>query len=522
MATATYVVQVAWDGSTFGGTANDTITSYVTDISTSSGRSLGGMLGGRATAGTADIMVRNFNGEFSPLHSAYIGINGSATTMPVRVQADSSTIWQGFIEDIEPSATIDGLPYARINCVGPFSEISAKVASVAPSGDPSGLIHVQIGKVLDAISWAAGARSLSTSSVSTGYWQCDHENALDALQKLVNTEIGFLYESVDGKVVFEHRQYREETARCTVSQATFSDAAGSTLSYSGISTGSLAAMRREQYDHVTMNVTTSIVGDNIILWNGITANGSLPMILPGATISFVAQLPSGLTGFDPGNAAGPGRNQNAAVDDTGALGGHLIASSWESAEVFGSLGNADDVTATIVTASCTPTTCALQLTNNDATFPARDYSIVVHGVPAFIADPIQSTGGTGERDYPFPGQWFRSLDDANAAIAWILSHSAQPRPLFTLDLKATRNATQLAQCIARTISDRITITATGARTMMSNASYDVFIEAIRHHISMSGGVHETSWDCSAVNTLVPDTRPYGRWDIGKWDDCRWG
>ncbi len=521
MTLATYQVQVAWDGVTFGGTASDDITSYVVEITTTSGREHAGYLTGKAAAGTCDIILRNTDGSFSPLYGAYLGAASTTTALPLRVRTTSpstTVLWQGFVDDIAPEASLQGIPMARITGLGPLSEIAAKTATCNPSSSGS-LTSDLVTVILDAIGWSATDRTISTGTVLTGFWLCDGSGALDALRLLEDTELGFLYESSDGKVVFEHRYYRDETPRSNTSQATFSDAAASTLSYRGIRMSSRSTMRRDQFDHVTIGVTPSkLITESQILWDGSVVNGLLPVVPPGETKTVTAQWSGSLLAIGP-------RNIFQGVLQVG----HPYVWSWDRVDLVAGVGSGrgsdpggeatpDDLTLTITERKSQ--TITFTITNNGAD-PSDHYAVYIYGKPALLGDPIQITAGTGFRDYPFPGNWYKDQDQATAAAQWILDHFALPRATFSLDLLANKNSSMMTQCLTRVISDRVTVTATGTRTRLGTTGIPCYIEQVRHHITQNGGIHETTWDLSAVDTIVPRTVSYARWDVGKWDVDLW-
>jgi hypothetical protein len=513
-ATITPVVQIAWDGSTFGGTGLDDITAYVREASTFTGRQQVSQLTGKAQAGTMDLLVKNLHGEFSPLHSNFLGAASTTTNLPARLTINGTSVWRGLVDDIAPFADLAGAPMARISCLGPLAEIGARTSNCSPSTSGA-LTSVQVASVLDAIEWSASLRAISTGSVATGWWISDRENALDALRKLEDTELGFLCEGTDGSVVFQHRYYRDETSRCTTSQGTFSDALVSSLRYNAIRMGGLSAMRREQYDHVTTHITTSHVGTETLIYFGDTGRLGLPVVPAGESRDITVVMPktivdqfnvhSGATTFFPGTPFSTNWNR--------------IALYPYSPDV-----ELDPSTVTAAFSSTTATTATITITNTSS--QTVGYQITVFAIPAFVDPPVEVADGTGHRDYPFPGNWFATDPDARAAIAWILAHFALPRPQLSIDLAANRSATQRDQCITRQLSDRIKIVATGRLTQfdeVASTGVDCFIESIRHHLipGRISAILNTTFDCLAVNPITPDPTVWGRWNGTTWDHCVW-
>ncbi len=496
MTVITYAIEVQWDGSNWAD-----ITSDVISVSTRCGREQASQFTSLASAGQADIQVYNRDGSYSPLHNVYYGASYPVTGQRVRIRSTSptsATLWGGYLDDVAPEAALRGIPTSTLHCTGILAEIAAHTATCTPSlyGD---LTSVHAATVLTAIGFSGTDYTLSTGNVTTGFWNCEKENALEALRKIEATELGFLGESSDGKVFLQHRYYREETSRCNTSQATFTDSGAGPLKYHQISLGSLASMRRDIYDHVVITVKPIMVTTTEqFVWTASRPGyGIFPSIPPGESITVTAQ-------------AGKGVLSVGTVTN-----GEAFVAQWGTITI-----NPPELVTAIV--SATSKTLTFTVTNPTAE-TIGEFTAWISGIPGAIGDPIDVPYGTGTRDFPFPPNWLGTTQAALDAGAWLLRQFSEPHGQLSITFLANKDSTHFTEAATRAISDRITITASGTQTKLSNASFPVYIEAIHHQFDRTANVHWTTWDCSTVNSLAPTTTvPVLRWGIGKWGINTWG
>lgn len=90
----------------------------------------------------------------------------------------------------------------------------------------------RVGVALDTVGWPAGDRVIDTgqSTLATPAASLASTKVLDYLQKVEQSESGYLFQNADGKIVFINRQ-AFLAAPYTVSQATFGDGGGSEIPY---------------------------------------------------------------------------------------------------------------------------------------------------------------------------------------------------------------------------------------------------------------------------------------------------
>jgi len=93
-----------------------------------------------------------------------------------------------------------------------------------PTGDRGG---ARIGRILDAIGWPAGDRTLSTGVTVLGPWD-SAGSPLAACQAIADTEQGLFFIDGSGNVTFRDRQWILTNSASRTAQATFGDSSGET------------------------------------------------------------------------------------------------------------------------------------------------------------------------------------------------------------------------------------------------------------------------------------------------------
>ena len=124
-----------------------------------------------------------------------------------------------------------------------------------------------------------------------------------------------------------------------------------------------------------------------------------------------------------------------------------------------------------------------------------------------IVRSIDTTSQTtyGERKYVAKTKFIPTTSEAQDWCDFNLSLYKDPIPILKFTLLANASAAHLAQILARDISDRITIVATGKADL--GIDEDFFIESERH-IIIGGFRHQVTYECS------PATAFAGFWVIG--------
>ena len=259
-----YLVAVDWDqNGNYTGTYDD-ISADVTDTGGECfrGRSEPHPITGRASAGTFQVQLHNQTGKYSRFNAASplygLMLPGRSVRFQT-VQGDTTrTVWSGFLDDIvaNPDRT------ATLTASGPFVKLVEHEVVIASTGSTG--TGAAIGTILTAASWPAGDRSLDTGVLTLNTYFAQPARALEGMREIEDTELGFLFESADGKIVFHARNRRTTNAASTSSQAHFSDGAGSSLPYVRVS-ADVSPLARI-INHVKLEVYTQELAAATEVW----------------------------------------------------------------------------------------------------------------------------------------------------------------------------------------------------------------------------------------------------------------
>lgn len=142
-------------------------------------------------------------------------------------------LYTGYIEDWQPDFILPPIkaPFVDLVCSDAIKNLSQYLLNNA--GYASQLSGARIGNVLTSLGWPTTSRNLAagqSSLISTG--ALANSNAMTHLFTVQDTELGILFESPDGRIVFQDRHTRLNAPYIT-SQATFGDQP-STNNYSKI------------------------------------------------------------------------------------------------------------------------------------------------------------------------------------------------------------------------------------------------------------------------------------------------
>lgn len=476
MAKATYVLEVSWDNSGLFTGANDDVTADMFSVECRRGRDYASQLTGRATAGRLIATLDNRSGTYSSLNSASPIYGSTVPGRKVRLRTTApvaKTLWTGYLKQISPSGTYDGFPVATLEASGSIERLNGK--KVTPAAQANQTTDVIVGAILDAAGWPA-ERTLNTGQTTISRWFVDKVDALNAIREIEETELGFFYEAEDGKLIFEDRHFRLK-GDCLISQATFSDASGATLGYRAIEQQDPL---REIYNDIVATVSPYVAaGSSAVLW---TLRGETPTITAGETLSWWAEYP------------------NSEVDpDTGAY-----VETWDTP-----VGGTDvtvtgvDISSIAIAASKFANSMKISLTNNGAAtatvalLQAKGTKVTKQAPVRVSDEDTTSQTAYGQRTYQLPGPWLPSTLVARDYVKYLVSRYKDPLPILVMAIQGHRSDDLMTQALSRKISDRITVVATGGKTMLG-LNADFFIEAISHRISNAGFVHETTFELSSA------------------------
>lgn len=467
---ATYLLEVNWngDGSTFVDETENLIS-----LECRRGRDYGSQLLGRASAGQLIARLQNPSGRYSSFNTSG-SLYGSllpARKVRWRTTAPSAaTLWQGFLESIEPSpGGRSDLPMVTLRASGPLSRIAAKRASTAAF--TTILTGAAIGHILDDADWPAGDRTIDDGQLEMARWKADGDSALFHLREIEETELGYLGESPDGKVVFEDVHHRLKGAHLT-SQATYSDASGATLSYDEI-------IQRDPWGEVfnvfSANVTIFEVQALAVLWT-LAEEASIES---GQSVEFWATYPN------------PGSPTEA--DSVDAWTTSVASTDYTANDQSG--GGGADVTGDVsVAVSKFANEMLVTLTNNGAV-TAYIRLLQARGTPVFKSDPIRrqvedaaSQAAFGVRTFPLPGKFYPTIQRAQEFVEYGLSRYQNPLPILSLRFQANQSAAHMTEALVRDVSDRVTVKADAANASGAQLGIDqdFFVESVAHHYSLAG------------------------------------
>ena len=452
MVTSTYSLTVDWDGN---GTPEDDIAADVLSITCSRGRDYASQLTGRAKAGTLTAMLRNEDGRYSPFLTTGPLYGTLLPGRKVILKADdgggATTLWTGFVDTITPVST-SATPQAELRCTGPLRKLtSRRVPVAASSGAATGTL---IDNVLDAIDWPAGDRDTDTGQTTTGAWFIEDKDALTAIRELEDTELGFVYEGLAYDVAFRNRHYRLLTASSLTSQATFSDASA-TQPYTSIEEQDPL---RDIYNVAKATIRTYTTAAEAVLW---TLNET-PVLPAGASRIWWAE-PSDLNTLYVALWTTPVVGTD--VTQTGVANGDIAVAVSKFARSM-----------------------KITVTNNHAALPATLTLVQAKGTAVTLNDQTSvnvedatSQTAYGERSYALPAKWLASTNEAQDYCDYIVGRYKDPHPVVAITWVANRNAAAMTTALDLAINNRVTVTATGARTKLG-INEDFYIEAIAHRI----------------------------------------
>lgn len=313
--------------------------------------------------------------------------------------------------------------------------------------------------------WPVALRSLDTGRTTLDWWWLANEDAFDALVELLNTEGpgASVYEDGGGKLHFESRWYRNTTARCTSSQATFQDI-GTEPFFSAFRYEPRA---KDIINSCTMDVITRQTESLQKVW-GADADVSLR---PDEVKNISVRTTNPFTG-----AVTP----ESGTDYTVSSGGLITISLNRTSGAT--------VIMTITAGSSGVTLSNLQLR-------AQPVTVLTTTKISNTQDTSASIQKYGTREYTPRIRQEISQSTAQDLTNAIVILYKDPRPIAVFNVMG-KSGTNLTQCLSREISDRVTVV--DEQTELNSAMY---IEQIKHTIHYGGQLHETEFGCEKVSSL---------------------
>ena len=389
------------------------------------------------------------------------------------------SLWRGFLEDVVPEPSLSGLNTARLTAIGPLGQVNLNKLRLAMA--TSEATGTAIGRILDEANWSANQRTIDAGKTTMArFWLENEVRTIEALRRVEITDAGYVGESKDGRIVFEDRRHRQ-IAPATTSQATFTDASGGALAYSGI----LQLDSRQQLFHIfTVPVQTYTTGGLAVLWTLSSSGANSPSIAPGQTLTFWAEYP----------------NPDSATDAFGVDAWTTPVENTDYEANTQANGGGTDRSASLgFTITKFGNSMKMSIINNHATDTIFITLLQGRGTPITRDDPSKVTvesAATYPRTFPNPPQYIPNIAEAFDWANWHHGVFSAIQPLLEVRFLANRTTAMLAHALDLGISDRITLEGDNDAGLGINE--DFFIEQERHVMDAVAGTHWTTWGVSAV------------------------
>jgi len=470
MARGTYVLAVDWSGDgDFGDTGED-VTARTLQCEWKRGNDYASQLVGKAIAGTLTAILNNESGDYSTFNTSSPLAGNLVPGRKVKLTGNDGTttftLWSGFLDSIEPIPSATGANKARLKAIGPFGYLNKFEVSTALFADTA--TGTLIGEVLDAAGWPEDDRDIDTGLVTLPYYWTERVQTFSALRMIEETETAMLEENASGQVVYRDRLARSRDTRSTASQATYSDAGGAALAYSGIRQ---IDPLKFIYNELRAQVQLYSVSSAATLWTHPESGSASPSITAGAAKTFTALYPT----------SGTASTSRAVAAWT------TLAATTDYLANDAADGTGTNRTSSI-SISLTKRAQSMDITlTNGHSGTVYITKLQARGTKLETTDPVEvsasdSTSQTafGKRSYPHPG---RFIPDATEGQGWADFHVAvwkDPVPLLRLTIVGNRSTATLTDIYTREISDRVTVTASNDAGL--GIAEDFFIEQVSHKL----------------------------------------
>lgn len=454
------------------------------------GRDYASQLTGHASAGRCTLEMDNSDGRYSTLNTAGSLYPNVLPARKIRIRTSvpqEEILWQGYLATIEQSPrSRQDRPTALLSAYGPLSWLAEKKASTQVFTNILG--GAAIHKILDDGGWPLRDRNIDTGQVTMARWKADGDLVISHLREIEETELGYIGESKDGKIVFEDNQHRLSPP-FTTPQATFSDANGAALPYEMIKQED---PWREIYNIAEAEVVTYTVQSLAVLW-------SLSEV-----IAINASDTTDLWALYPND----GDASNAYAVDAWTT--PVATTDYLANSQADGLGT--NKTANVsITVDKFANAMKISITNNDAGTVYITF-LQARGTPVYANDPIRvvvedatSQAKFGERTYPLPGKFYPSTSVALSYGQLTVARYKDQLAVLSISFQANVSSSHMTQALTRDVSDRIALVAQG--TLPSGAQLGInsefFIEAEYHELSLNG--HWVTYEVSDA-----------RFDTGFW------
>jgi hypothetical protein len=447
----------------YSDTGEDMTARLMGDVAISSGLDHGRALS-PAQPGRMTFTLRNADRVLSPENATSPLYGLIKPGRPVMYQqtlaATTYTLFRGFLDDFTllPNREERSVQVTCLDALARLSDIT--ITTSLHEGVTTGQA---IGYVLDAIGWPSGARSLDAGCTVIRHWWAEAEDAWSALTKLLASEglPAMVYiDYATGNFVYRDRSHR--LIDSTVSSVTFRDSGAEPRFSEPLS-----------YDAGWSNILNDVsfeVQERM-------ADGSLAQVWSsdetitlGAAASTVIHV----------QASDPFKGAVVPVAGTDYL---LRSGSVASVTLSQTSGQSAAITITAGAGGAVIQTLAL-----------RAYAVPVARTYLISASDSGSITDYGHRSLPSDllPVWAGKNDAQALADLYVLTRKNR-LPIVALDIRGAANTTRLTQCLARGISERVTVTDADL-----GVNGDFYTDSIAHKITASGRSMITTFGLEAV------------------------
>lgn len=326
-----------------------------------------------------------------------------------------------------------------------------------------------INKVLDAVGWPADARDIDQGATTCRWWCEDDTTALEAINRLVESEgpPGFCYIDGLGKVVFRSRHHRITEARSLSAQQTFSEGAAGDPEPGFSPPMSYNVGWRDLINDITVSVEDR--RPEMLFSDAYTSQDTITLAPNEARdIQVRAQNPFLYA-----------KTPVAGTDYTLLSGSMTVSLSRTSGQ------------STIIRVTAGGGGVTFEGLRMRAVMVSSATTYQVHGQDV---DSIQRYGlKTSDTETSLP---WASLNDVKAIVEVILGLRSERLPIVSIVVN-NENNTRLGAVLGRQLSDRIHIKESETFT-----DHDFYIEQISHNIEQAGMLHTAEFGCERVREQV--------------------
>jgi hypothetical protein len=453
----TYILAVDWDDDGSFSDAESDVTARTFGVEYKRGRNYASQLVGETISGVLKATLNNESGDYSSFNtsSPIYGkiLPGRKVKLTGNDGSTTYTLWEGFLERIEPVVSARSAEVANMTCIGPLGylnrfEVSTEMQTSIKTG-------AAVTEVLDEAGWPAGDRDIDTGIVTMPHFWADRKTTFAALRTIEDTESGVIEEAADGDIRFRDRHARSVDTRSTTSQATYSDASDASLPYTRI-------LQLDPLQAIFNDLRGELATYTGVWTVGADALGT-GTILADAPAVIWTLSESGPT--SPSLAAGQVRIytaiSNSGVDSWADL---VATTDYTANDAIDGSGTNRTSSISIATVKKSQS-IKLTITNGHSgtvyltKLQARGNQLVAKDKVSVGAEDATSQGTYGKRTFPHPGSFMPDTDEIQNWADFHVSVWKDPVPLLRLNFAANRSTAGLTDAYTRDLSDLVTVEA---------------------------------------------------------------